>query len=283
MEGVSANLVNVIYQLLPGFLVAWILYGLTAYPKPSPFERVVQALIFTVVVRALVIVVEGIVLFVGKWKVFGFWDKDVELIWSLIASILLGLILVWCVNNDFPTFLFRADGEEGCKTCCSRILLPLQKALSKLHLTNKTLHANEWSNAFNTNSRFIVLHLEGSRRLYGWPRQFPDDPNSGHFIMTQCQWLLDDGTRVPLYTVHEFLVSVKEVERVEFLIQSRSETQATDEELKEAQESISLLYKKEVSHGDKCSKESATGNGSGEKRCDPPSGRRDPSGLDQQT
>ncbi len=43
----SSEVLKVIYALLPGFVAAWIFYGLTAPPRQSPFERVVQALIFT--------------------------------------------------------------------------------------------------------------------------------------------------------------------------------------------------------------------------------------------
>ena len=50
MDWASGDIVSVIYYLLPGFVAAWVFYGLTAHPKASPFERVVQALIFTVVV-----------------------------------------------------------------------------------------------------------------------------------------------------------------------------------------------------------------------------------------
>ena len=39
--------------LLPGFVAAAVFYSLTSHPKPSNFERVVQALIFTIVVEAV--------------------------------------------------------------------------------------------------------------------------------------------------------------------------------------------------------------------------------------
>ena len=47
------DVVSLLYFLLPGFLAAWVSYGLTAHPKREAFERVIQALIFTVIVRAL--------------------------------------------------------------------------------------------------------------------------------------------------------------------------------------------------------------------------------------
>ena len=49
MNWASSEIVGVLSFLLPGFVAAAIFYSLTSYPKPSPFDRVVQALIFTVI------------------------------------------------------------------------------------------------------------------------------------------------------------------------------------------------------------------------------------------
>ena len=46
-EGVPKDVLNLIYALMPGFVAAWIFYGLTAHPQKTPFERTIQALIFT--------------------------------------------------------------------------------------------------------------------------------------------------------------------------------------------------------------------------------------------
>jgi hypothetical protein len=40
------DVVSLLFQLVPGFIAAWILYGFSSYPKPSQFERLVQALVF---------------------------------------------------------------------------------------------------------------------------------------------------------------------------------------------------------------------------------------------
>lgn len=50
--GISAELISLLRFLLPGFFLAWVFYGLTPYERSSQFERVVQALIFTLVVQA---------------------------------------------------------------------------------------------------------------------------------------------------------------------------------------------------------------------------------------
>lgn len=53
-EEMSKEVVLVLVYLLPGFLAAWVFYGLTSHPKPSQFERVVQAVIFTFVIQTLI-------------------------------------------------------------------------------------------------------------------------------------------------------------------------------------------------------------------------------------
>ena len=57
MEFFKADLIGLVQYLLPGFLSTWIFHSLTAHPKASPFERVVQALIFTAFTTLLVYLV----------------------------------------------------------------------------------------------------------------------------------------------------------------------------------------------------------------------------------
>ena len=47
------NTIEVLYFLVPGFIAAAVYYGLTSAAKPNTFERLIQALIFTIIVQAL--------------------------------------------------------------------------------------------------------------------------------------------------------------------------------------------------------------------------------------
>lgn len=247
MEGISKEIVGIIYQLLPGFIVAWILYGLTAHLKPSSFERIVQALIFTVLVRTLLIILKLTSLAIGKkYFYIGTWNNDIEFILSIIIAITAGLCITWCVNNDFPLFLFRDDGKDRC----NKAFTWLHYILSKMKLTDKTLHPSEWFTAFSFEPRYIVLHLTGERRLYGWPRQYPDDPQNGHFLIQEAAWLLDDGSTAPLYTVKQILIPASEVERIEFL-KEESEITAVSTEIEKSMVLLTNLYKKEAEDVDK--------------------------------
>lgn len=76
MTGIpDSDIVAAIYQLLPGFVTAWIFYGLTAHPKTSPFERVIQALIFTLFVETIVQAIGLSAMGLGKLSFIGAHPK----------------------------------------------------------------------------------------------------------------------------------------------------------------------------------------------------------------
>lgn len=65
MSWATSEIVAVLAFLLPGFVGAAAFYSLTSYPKPSEFDRVVQALVFTTVGQAIAWLIQ--VLTVYEW------------------------------------------------------------------------------------------------------------------------------------------------------------------------------------------------------------------------
>jgi hypothetical protein len=241
MAGISTDLITIIDQLLPGFLAAWIVYGLTAYAKPSPFERIVQALIFTILVRGFVIAFREAAFVVGdRWRTFGTWTEDSALVVAILSGVLVGVGLAWCVNNDFPFAILRPSPDPS-KSKKPNIM---RRLLNRIRLTEKTIHPSEWYSVFSSRDSYVVLHLTGERRLYGWTVQYPDNPNEGHFVIADGEWLLDDGERAPLYTVDRLLIRAKDVEWVEFMKRS-DEIAATEQEIEEAEKRL-IAVKKSV-------------------------------------
>jgi len=163
MGEISKDILTLLTQLMPGFLTAWVVYGLTTYTKPVQFERIVQALIYSFIVNTLVLIMEKILIFFGNFISFGAWDHSAEIITSTSTAIILGIILSYYMTNDSFFGLAR-----------------------RLNLTSRTPYPSEWYGAFATNPRYIVLHLEGSRRIYGYPIEWPTEPNSGHFSTNRC-------------------------------------------------------------------------------------------------
>jgi Family of unknown function (DUF6338) len=216
----SQNL-TLIFQFLPGFITAAIFYTLTAHPKTTKFERVVQALIFTVLLKVLLLPFRSALLWFGKsFFTLAKWTPDAELTWMIVLAVPLGLVFAWFANTDKWHAWARACG-----------------------LTSRTSYPSEWYGAFiRGQHRWIILHLKEGRRLYGWPEEWPDQADKGHFVIDQPEWVMEDGSRIPIHQTNRFLIPVSEVERVEFL-SFVHEWQMSEEDVKNAQAPLIELHR----------------------------------------
>ena len=190
MSWVSSEVVGVLTFLLPGFVAAAIFYSLTSHPKPSAFDRVVLALIFTVVGQAIVAALLAID---DTTRDIRQWIRDWELFSSVIVATALGLIASYASNTDTVHGILRFVG-----------------------VTRETSYPSEWYSAFSRHHGcYVVLHLKGQRRLYGWPEEWPSHSDEGHFRIAEAEWLLENQ-RVPATGVSAILIPAGEVEMVEF-------------------------------------------------------------------
>ena len=125
------------------------LYGLTSDPKPSQFERVIQALIFTFLVHALLPLVQATLQFLGErfWSLRP-WDDVARDLAKLILALCLGGLLAFYTNTDALHQWLRAKG-----------------------LTTRTSFPSEWFGVLYKTLTYVILHLNDDRRLYGWPKE----------------------------------------------------------------------------------------------------------------
>lgn len=194
MENFTKEIISILSYLLPGFVTAWIFYSLTSYPRPSQFERVIQALIFTLFVQFFVYLFKCLLLYLGaNYWIVGLWDKSSDLTWSIIIAVTLGLIFSYFANNDKLHRFFR-----------------------RLGITKETSFPSEWFGTFTQEVTFVVLHFHDGRRLYGWPKEWPSDPTSGHFLITDPSWL-DGEKEILIERVDNILVNVTDIKWVEFI------------------------------------------------------------------
>jgi len=205
MPELAKDSVALFAYLLPGFLAAWVLYGLTSQTKPSQFERVVQALIFTFIIQALLPLVQSICLAAGEIYVVRAWDKASEQIATFLLALLLGILLAYYTNTD-----------------------SLHVWLRNKELTTRTSYPSEWFGVFSQRVRYVVLHFNDERRLYGWPKEWPNESDKGHFYIMQPMWLSDDENARPIELpgVDGLLVSAKDVKWVEFMNDASEENKS---------------------------------------------------------
>jgi hypothetical protein len=190
MDGLGNEAITVLQYLLPGFFAAWVFYGFTSFPLPPQFERVVQALIFTLIIQAIVYL-EKLFLY-DNGSVLATWDDNTQLLAATLTAFAMGLVFTYCANTDVFHALMRRIG-----------------------ISKETSYPSEWFGAFQ-NVTYVVLHFRDKRRLYGWPRVWPTDPGEGHFIIEEPSWLTAAG-QMPLSGVSSIVVNVKDVRWVEFM------------------------------------------------------------------
>ena len=200
MPEISKEVVALLSYLLPGFLVAWLFYALTSYPKPSQLERVIQALIFTLLVHAIVVVEKNSLEFVGKWIQLGVWNSDAELLASVVSALVFGILVAYATNND-----------------------TVHSKLRRFRLSQRSALPNEWCTVFSPRDQFVVVQLKDERRVYGWPTVWPSDPEKGHLFLTIASWVHGE-TAVDLTEAEGILIDVKDISHVEFVSPPRKQT-----------------------------------------------------------
>ena len=243
MEGVSSELLTLLFKLLPGFVAAAVFYGLTAHSKTSPFERVVEAMIFTVVIQALIVVLREVLFLAGRFYVLGSWSEDGALVLSVLMAVVFGLFCARMANNNTVHEWLR------CWAWYERLRKkPLFRWLPDWQWTCRTSYPSEWYSAFSREKRYVTLHLKGDRRLYGWPEEWPDQSGRGQFVVYEPEWVLDNNERAPLHLVEKMVVAATDVEMVEFM-RNADEVTAVAGEIERVQELLVGLQRKEEEHG----------------------------------
>lgn len=193
MSEISTEVLTTLQTVVPGFVATAFFYWLSDVPKPSQFERVVQALIGTGLIKLMIDGVEAFALWAGKFYVVGSWTPNTAILWSFGIASVGGILLAYCAKHDI---LFDVARRFG--------------------LTSKA-SVSEWQYSFTKfDDRGLVLNLKDGRRLMGYPVAWPSDPMTGHFLMQFPRWA---GSRDPVICegVSFMMIPSSDVLWVEFL------------------------------------------------------------------
>lgn len=194
MAELTKETITLLQYLLPGFLAAWVFYGLTSHLKPNQFERVIQALILTLIVQALIIPAKWLLLLIGNKIALLPWDSSTELVTSVLLAILLGCLLSYLTNKDSIHNWLRDHGFTG-----------------------RTSHPSEWYGILCIHEWYIVLHFKDDKRLLGYPKVWPSNAKEGHFYMLQSSWLNEDGTTIEVEGCEGILINTIDIRWIEFV------------------------------------------------------------------
>jgi hypothetical protein len=193
MDEPGKELIGLLNYLLPGFLAYWIFYGLTSFQKPSQFERIVGALIFTLLIQPMIVLLSHL------YGPVGLFFQSYPVVSATLGAAVVGLLSSWLANSDAG-----------------------HRVLRHLSITSQTSYPSEWFGTFHRNRSNIILHSKDGSRLYGFPLEWPSDPTKGHFVLTYPSWQSDSG-EVRLESVEKILVPVEEIRWVEVIYRNPPE------------------------------------------------------------
>jgi Family of unknown function (DUF6338) len=193
MPELAKDTVALLTFLLPGFLVAWVIYALTSIPKPVQLERVIQALVFTLFVKAFVAAEQWLLERIGSLHSVGQWTVNSELAASLATALILGLLGSWVANQDKLHGYLRRKG-----------------------ISQRSSRPSEWCDVFSKYQLPVTLHFKDDRRLFGWPEEWPSDPEKGHFFIVLPTWTHEAAVQT-MTGVEGILVNVSDIRLVEFV------------------------------------------------------------------
>lgn len=187
------TVIQVLLFLLPGFVAAALYYFLISYPNPKPneFGQIIHALVFTTIGQIVWIVVERLSPIGSEWGVPI----------SVTAAVASAAIVVGISNNDI-----------------------VHKGFRWIRFTKENSYPSVWYSSFSHNADcYVVLHLTHNRQLYGWPAEWPANPNDGHIRIAEGEWLDESGNMLTAENDQDstsnptFLIPTKEVEMIEFI------------------------------------------------------------------
>jgi hypothetical protein len=175
----SLQALAVLFILLPGFLAAYILQSLATRPKQSDLERVVEALIFSLLIYFVSILIVGRSLPLS-WHVVkdsaGTATYAVGTVWwklfliTVVLPVAMGTGIAWLVEHDLLLRMLR-----WCK------------------LTERTSRSSTWIDVMTDINSVAQVELSDGRKVMGWITYYSVDPEDCSLFLEEAAWVDESG------------------------------------------------------------------------------------------
>ncbi|PYL05693.1 MAG: hypothetical protein DME33_15845 [Verrucomicrobia bacterium] len=173
-------LIPILLFLLPGLVTAGVVNALVVRKPKDAFDKVIEALIFTMFNLTLFVIVRWLLELIPKIQFARDNFYTVGNISLMTAcSITVALVTAAEMNNEW-----------------------LLQKLRDWRITRKTAKPSTWIETLAQSQRFVV-HLTDGRRVYGWPTFYSDTPEERAIYLESASWLGDDNAALndPLISI----------------------------------------------------------------------------------
>lgn len=191
---------NILMFLLPGFLCMAVLGILTPSIKRDNLQKIVNALIFSLLIYAIYAVIyQSPPVSLVKETVgqqiqysFNFQKKSIGLL--VLISLLIPVLISYFIKYDLHMWVLR-----------------------KLKVTDRTSRTNVWFDIFTDKKTYIIINFEDGRRLYGWPEYYSDNPENKSLFLCQAAWITKEGKYIDLNNEGILITPNERIDTIEFV------------------------------------------------------------------
>jgi len=197
----KAEALGILLVLLPGFASAYIVQMLAVRRKQSELDKVVEALLFSLIFYIITLPMFGSTLPLS-WRAIDLSHPDVNQVmvqWNHLAT-LAGLALFFGIGH------------------ASNINYDLlSRLLFRLGIPIRGSRVNIWNDAFEELDGFVQVGLPGGRRVVGWVRDFSDEENVYELFLENAAWVDEKNNQQPINGPGILLTKESGIEYVTFL------------------------------------------------------------------
>lgn len=192
---------QILIFLIPGFISATILNGLIVRKEKKEFERIVEALIFSMLIYTIYSVVSGrspITLNQIEKSITYSYDSK-SFLWLGLLSIGIPTVLSFFVTNDWH-----------------------MKVARQLRISRKTARSSVWFDVFCDIKKHVIINFKNGRRIYGWPMYYSNKPENPYIFLFRPAWIVEDKksqkSKYVFLEVEGILITPEQkIESIEFL------------------------------------------------------------------
>jgi hypothetical protein len=167
--------------LLPGFTCAYVAQYLSVRRQQTEFDKVVEALLFSVLLYLATLPFYGNSLPVAWHSVANAPNQyQVEIRWSqllvlALGSCVLGIVYAANINHDWLMRLFRQVG-----------------------VTERTARSTIWNDVFQEIGGYVQVGLTGEIKVIGYLRYYSDEAEDSSLFLEDAAWIDKDGNTTPI-------------------------------------------------------------------------------------
>jgi hypothetical protein len=207
----KAEALGILLILLPGFASAYLVQLLAARRKQSEFDKVIEALIFSLVLYLFTLPFFGYSLPIAwhsgdvkhpdAWQIFIVWP---HLLTLAILAVVMGALYAHSINHNWLTAPFRW-----------------------FKISERSARSSVWNDVFSDLKGIVQVELSDGRSVIGWIRKYSDEDDADALFLDEAAWIDSDGKEVPIHGPGILLTKNLGIKYVMFLDSDVGDT-ATD-------------------------------------------------------